>query len=194
MMNKWLALNVLRQPKYYQEYSHALNDEQIKNVLASTQNLPLKQGTVSNFISSETYRRVKTISIPLSAEYLWLHDWAKNFIFEVNNKNFGYELLRMEPLQYIEYHADQQGMVHHHLDWYCDYQPRKLSMTIQLSDPAEYDGGDLNISINLEKPFTASKNKGDAIVFPSFLMHNVNTVTRGVRRSLVVWCIGPEFR
>ena len=74
---------------------------------------------------------------------------------------------------------------------------RKLSMTIQLSDDNDYEGGDFIFQKNLIDIPPDSKKlraKGTILVFPSFLPHAVTPVTKGERKSLVVWADGPEWR
>jgi PKHD-type hydroxylase len=65
-------------------------------------------------------------------------------------------------------------------------------MTVQLSDPSEYEGGLFKIE-NQEIPLWY-REKGTVMVFPSYLRHRVEPVTRGVRRSLVAWFEGPRWR
>jgi PKHD-type hydroxylase len=62
-----------------------------------------------------------------------------------------------------------------------------------LSDPSEYDGGDLEIFTGTES-VALEKKKGIIHAFPSYVMHRVTPVTRGTRRTLVVWIAGPKFR
>jgi PKHD-type hydroxylase len=76
---------------------------------------------------------------------------------------------------------------------------RKLSMTINLSDPNDYEGGDLKIdtkSLDEESVHNISeiKPQGSLVVFPSYLYHQVTPVTKGTRYSLVVWCLGKPFK
>ncbi|MGB0178111.1 MAG: 2OG-Fe(II) oxygenase, partial [Owenweeksia sp.] len=83
-------------------------------------------------------------------------------------------------------------------DWHMDFgageiSHRKLSMTVQLSDPADYEGGDLEFMIN-QKVVTAPRTRGTVIVFPSFILHRVTPVTKGVRHSVVGWVSGTPFR
>ena len=68
---------------------------------------------------------------------------------------------------------------------------RKLSITIILSDPTQYDGGEFIFENGEDEIF---KNQGTVIVFPSFIRHRVNSVTKGIRYSLVNWFIGPAFK
>ena len=69
---------------------------------------------------------------------------------------------------------------------------RKISMTLLLNDPSEFEGGDLELIEDKNKAETLKQ--GHAIIFASFLNHRVNPVRRGVRQSLVVWFGGKPFR
>ena len=79
---------------------------------------------------------------------------------------------------------------------------RKLSVTINLTDPAEYSGGDLQFLLgpqgdNIEnKIYTCEeiRPRGSIVVFPSHVWHQVTPVTRGTRYSLVMWCLGNPFK
>ncbi len=71
--------------------------------------------------------------------------------------------------------------------------PRKLSMVLQLSDPSEYEGGDLELFTSAN-PIITKKQKGIIHAFPSYVMHRVTPVTKGVRKTLVVWIAGPRFK
>ena len=73
-----------------------------------------------------------------------------------------------------------------------DVPPRKLSMTVQLSDPSEYTGGELQLHDGEVQ--TAVNSRGHVIIFPSYVLHRVQPVTSGTRRSLVVWANGPGFK
>jgi len=80
-------------------------------------------------------------------------------------------------------------------DWHMDVGPgqnssRKLSMSVQLSDPKSYEGGDLEFMRVAQK---SERDVGALIVFPSFLQHRVTPVTKGTRYSLVAWVHGKPF-
>jgi PKHD-type hydroxylase len=64
---------------------------------------------------------------------------------------------------------------------------------LQLSDPDEYEGGNLEI-LSSREPTVIEKKKGLVSVFPSYILHRVTPVTSGVRKTLVVWTTGPKFR
>jgi len=116
-------------------------------------------------------------------------------ILEVNSNVFQYELTDIEPIQYTRYlvgdfykpHIDMNNGLF--LGGTC----RKLSFSIQLTDPSEYQGGDLCSCIG-ETQTIACKKKGSMTFFSSFTLHEVKPVTQGVRNSLVGWCWGPKFK
>ena len=82
---------------------------------------------------------------------------------------------------------------------------RKLSVTVSLNDPSEYDGGNLEFDFRNDFDFdrnrkhkikecTEIRPRGSIIIFPSFVWHRVNPVTRGTRYSLVMWNLGWPFK
>ena len=92
-----------------------------------------------------------------------------------------------------------------HFDWHPDHkvqaatfyqQVRKLSASLQLTEPTEYQGCELQVRTEQSsgRHITCSKKKGDFIVFPSWLSHRVTKLESGHRDSLVLWYKGPESR
>jgi PKHD-type hydroxylase len=80
--------------------------------------------------------------------------------------------------------------------WHQDYGgeiSRKLSLVLQLSDPSEYEGGNLQVKTSSE-PQTVKKQRGFIAAFPSYVLHQVTPVTKGNRQSLVAWVSGPQFK
>ena len=123
---------------------------------------------------------------------------ALSKLIERSNQNlWGFELGSIiEQIQYTEYHAEDKG----HYDWHLDigndqYSLRKISLTVQLSDPNDYEGGLLELNhAGDDKSITAPTTKGSVFVFPSYLRHRVTPVTKGIRKSLVLWVGGNQFR
>jgi PKHD-type hydroxylase len=109
------------------------------------------------------------------------------------NQFFGFDLTHMmEGIQFTEYHAPGQNY-----NWHADCGPlmatRKLSLTVQLTDPNNYKGGELELNAYGDA-IEMDKVRGRAFAFPSWTLHRVKPVTEGVRHSLVVWVTGPPFR
>ena len=71
---------------------------------------------------------------------------------------------------------------------------RKLSFSLQLSDPEDYRGGELEFIDNSNKPFLAPKQRGTMVVFDSRVKHRVRKVKSGLRKSIVGWVIGPRWK
>jgi len=143
---------------------------------------------------TDTKKRVTTISWLPFKEMGHMYTDLNNFIQKCNENHFGFGDIRItEQAQFTEY--PEGGFYDWHMD--CDvnmqHEPpvRKISMTLLLNDPSEFEGGDLEL---MAPGKFAELKQGHAIVFASFLNHRVNKVRRGVRQSLVVWFGGKPFR
>jgi PKHD-type hydroxylase len=107
---------------------------------------------------------------------------------------WGYTLSRQEATQIGRYKSTDEGHYNWHIDSTTpvDGMQRKLSISILLSDPSEFEGGELQFKgIEDQKILT---KQGSIVVFPSFIEHRVTPVTKGVRYSAVTWASGPSFR
>ena len=143
----------------------------------------------------DTKKRVTTISwIPFKAMPEMYHI-IESTMLKANGNHFGYEGMRItEPAQFTEY--PKGGFYDWHMDAEvnCRFEPpvRKISMTILLSPPEEFEGGDLEFMAEGNKP--PQLMQGQAIFFCSFLRHRVSKVKKGMRRALVMWFGGPPFK
>jgi PKHD-type hydroxylase len=137
-------------------------------------------------------RRSKIFWLPKTDEFVELYKVFHDLIGKCNSEFYRFVLTEItENIQYTVYESEDQG----YYDWHVDMGPekarRKLSLVCQLSDPSEYEGGELQI--NTGQIMCPEKDKGTVILFPSYLLHRVTPVTKGVRRSLVLWIEGPAF-
>jgi PKHD-type hydroxylase len=71
--------------------------------------------------------------------------------------------------------------------------PRKLSLTIQLTDALRYEGCELQFNVGREI-LSTPKGRGVVVAFPSYMIHRVTPIISGVRKAIVVWVTGPEFK
>jgi PKHD-type hydroxylase len=126
------------------------------------------------------------------------HIWEKisQTVSEVNRQFFKFNLTGFyEPMQLGLYHSGNNG----HYNWHTDAgmqdknTPRKLSMVLMLSDPSSFEGGELQVKIDSDTPFSVEQKLGRAWFFPSYVLHRVTPVTKGFRQSAVIWIGGPEF-
>lgn len=191
---------------YY--YKNIFTDEMINNLTANVEKdykfekgrTGVKElGTDTN--SYETNNR-DIAYIGLNGNYKWLYDLLWPLVVEANDTTFHFDIdIVTDPIHYVIYPTpttpqnDNGG----HLDWHMDVgahsvNKRKLAMTVQLSDPKDYDGGDFEIWFGGNRQTLVPREKGDVIIFPAFCMHRVTPITRGERRCLVFWTGGRPFR
>ena len=151
-----------------------------------------KDGSQGNY---DTKKRITTISwIPFKA-MPEMYKIIERTMLQVNGNHFGFEGMTItEPAQFTAY--PKGGFYDWHMDAEvnCMYEPpvRKISMTILLSNPSEFEGGDLEFMTEGNKP--PNLIQGQAIFFCSLLRHRVAKVKKGIRRSLVMWFGGPPFK
>ena len=119
-----------------------------------------------------------------------------SIVLELNKKYFNFNLLGFqEGLQFTNYKAPS-GKYGKHIDKFspeCSSPIRKMSLTVQLSDPKDYKGGNLILHTS-EKKTVMDKEQGMLILFPSYTLHEVKKITKGERNSLVGWITGDPFK
>jgi len=125
----------------------------------------------------------------------WIFARLAHVVSSLNVQFYRFDLTGFgEDLQLTNYEDSEKGMY----GWHQDSNgrlgiSRKLSIVLQLSDPADYEGGNLQI-LNGSTPINVEKRKGLIAAFPSYTVHQVTPVTSGNRQSLVAWITGPAFR
>lgn len=123
----------------------------------------------------------------------WLFDKLSRIVSSLNAAHFRFSLTGFgEPIQLTNYNADDQGCYGWHQDFGATVC-RKLSLVLQLTDPSQYDGGNLEL-LTRGEPDVMRKQRGLITLFPSWTLHQVTPVTRGSRQSLVAWISGEPFR
>ena len=133
----------------------------------------------------------------------YLRQQLFNSVVILNKQTWNYDLDGSDALQYGTY--SDGGKYDWHIDQELEprkvgdqYLIRKLSMTIWLNDPDEYEGGELDIEVKGPhrdlRYDTFKLSKGSILIFPSYMWHRVRPVTLGVRKSLVTWFSGPPFK
>lgn len=177
----------------------------------------------SDFKESELYKGIidkkkrnsKNTWIPTSH---WMCGFLWHYVGRANRENFLYDITNIdqESVQYTLYGEGQYYGWHNDSSISTYYKPtnvgsstescladimnknsefvRKLSFSLQLSDPNDYEGGNLQLIDEEGKTYFAPRKKGTIIVFDSRTQHRVLKVTKGVRKSIVGWVVGPRWR
>ena len=138
----------------------------------------------------------------------WIYDIINPFIHIANKNakwNFQWDwnetcqFTIYEKDQYYGWHTDQgHESIKHPYSKNIDGKTRKLSLTLQLTDKTEYEGGEFQFKWIDENGYQIrlvddAKDIGTVIIFPSFIWHQVLPVTKGKRESLVNWSVGKNF-
>ena len=206
---------------YYWYFSGVLTpkfcDDVIEYALQQKEVLARTGGYDKKELSKED---VKNIQKKRKSDLVWLNDtWIYKelhpYVHEANRNagwNFNWDF--SESCQFTKYKLNQ------YYDWHCDSwdkpydkpnspnehgKIRKLSMTCQLTDSSEYQGGELEFDFRNYDPHMRDESKhriqckeilpkGSLVVFPSFVWHRVKPVTKGERNSLVIWNLGYPFK
>lgn len=177
-----------------------LSPDQINQILALPEWLETSCAQVGGHnggVVSEETRRTDVGWMGVTQETLPIWQSISSAVSDVNRRYFHFDLTGCyEPAQLGLYTAKDQGHYNWHMDAsMCDSKtPRKLTMVMSLSDPSEFEGGELQVKIGNDEAQVLELARGRAWFFPSWVLHKVTPVTKGVRRSLVLWAGGPAFR
>ena len=132
----------------------------------------------------------------LNDENSWIFDRLDSAIHWANDNYYNFDLTGYNFFQYGVYDSAKGGHYGLHSDCFWGGKSvvnglqRKLSMTVLLDD--DYEGGEFVLQNGRRE--TIETVPGRAIMFPSFMIHGVERVTKGCRKSLVVWVLGPQWR
>ena len=191
-------------------------DDVIKYGLSKNEEMA-QTGNIKKKLNKEEIKTMKQVRNSDIAwlDDLWIYKEIHPYVDKANKKagwNFQWDF--SESCQFTKYKLNQ------YYDWHCDSyskpfnQPnninkhgkiRKLSVTCQLTDGSEYEGGELEFDFRDYDPSKRDESKhlikakeilpkGSIVVFPSHLWHRVKPVRKGIRYSLVLWNIGYPFK
>ena len=184
--------------------NETFTDNELTAITQYGENLELETGIVIGADGESTTSPNRQSSVKFfqpDGNNNWIFEKISRTISLINDRYYGFDLTGYDAVQYTEY-----GTVGAKYDWHMDtimgpnksdkmVQTRKLSMTMPLNDPSEYEGGEFQIQTGLpEEPLVVEQKRGTAIIFPSFMLHRVTPVISGVRKSIVVWAVGPKFK
>ena len=196
-MNRYIFPNdkYTNQTTYYW-FKNGFNDEDIQRVKDYIQKLEFEESTT--FSGNDKSIRDSQIKwIDCNPETEWLYEKIYNYAKEANDSIFNFKLyFSKDSIQYSKYSENGK------YDWHIDIGEgennlRKLSCSILLNDPKDFEGGDLELFCG--ETFDSKKNimelkRGYAVFFASFLIHRVMPIIKGNRKSLVMWFGGTPLK
>jgi PKHD-type hydroxylase len=183
----------INQTNYYW-FNGGFSSEEVDKIVEDAKEYPFVKALVVDEENTDKFRKSNIKWLPFDSKWEWVIDRIMTQVVEANNAIWNFDLSSIiDNIQYTEYEGNGG-----HYDWHLDIGPgkishRKISIVIQLSDPSDYVGGDLEIMTGSEQ-VTVPRGKGNVVVFPSFLLHRVVPLTGGNRKSLVLWVGGGHYK
>jgi PKHD-type hydroxylase len=177
--------------------SGAIPDEVCDMIIKQGKELKPKEATVFRDKGLAQDLKLRKGNVSFFNKESWVDPMLQGHVISANlASGWGFRVDGGERVQFADY---CDGAFY---DWHrdCNDNPggvyRKLSVTVQLSAPGDYEGGDFHLrDLYNKKDITlkGTRDRGTIIVFPSILLHRVAPVTEGHRYSLVQWYNGPDF-
>ena len=196
----------LRGPYTTHELHHGVfSTDECDAIVAIGTSLPADVGGIEGddgALADDSLRAAAIAWLPPSEEHRWIYDRLDEVARDANER-YGFDLSGFdEELQFTTY-----GVPGAFYTWHQDgldgpVAHRKLSLVVQLSDPGDYRGADLELfqvvadveGDELAELREETRRRGTVVVFPGFEYHRVTALEHGVRHSLVSWVSGPPFR
>lgn len=189
-------------PLQFYWFNNGFSPEELNKIYTDLETVPFERATTiggdgtTNIENSVRRSNIKWI--PKTEQWDWLYQRLMEYASEANDTLWHFDLVSSpEMIQYTEYDANELG----HYDWHQDIGPglashRKVSLTVQLSGANDYEGGHLQIwqGGTLESALISPRGAGNVVIFPSYMPHRVSPVTKGIRRSFVLWVGGAHYK
>jgi PKHD-type hydroxylase len=183
----------INQTNYYW-FNGGLTSEEVDKIVEDAKEYPFVKALVVDEKNTDKFRKSNIKWLPFDSKWDWVIDKIMSQVVEANDTIWKFDLNSViDNIQYTEYEGNGG-----HYDWHLDIGPgsishRKISIVIQLSEPDEYVGGDLEIMTGSDHT-KIPRGKGNVIIFPSFLLHRVVPLISGNRKSLVLWVGGGHYK
>lgn len=192
----WILSDLSENSNYsYSFVKNVFSEEELSKI--NCLNVNFSDGMVLNNSSNEIRKSKISWLSPDEESYHWIYQRISEIVNEINFNYYKFNLTYIEDLQLTTY----QSEFNDHYNWHVDVQEmlspindiRKLSFTILISDQSEFKGGEFVVKNDERDLVVEELEAGTIIIFPSFLVHKVNPVILGTRKSLVGWVRGPNF-
>ena len=180
----------LDQINLYAFWNNAFSKEECQSII----NIAKDKGLISGKTKGKSDARDSKISWLYPVDKIdWVYGRVTDIVLNLNERFFKFDLFGInEGFQFTNYEAPS-GKYGKHVDRAINMPVRKLSISIQLTNPNEYEGGELYLYDD-DKGTLMDKTQGTLILFPSYVLHEVMPVTKGERNSLVTWVTGKQFK
>ena len=174
----------------YAFWNNAFSKEECQTII----NIAKDKGLIKGTTKEESDVRDSKISWLYPIDKMdWVYRRVTDITLNLNERFFKFDLFGLsEGFQFTNYEAPS-GKYGKHVDRAINFPVRKLSISIQLTNPEEYEGGELYLYDD-DKGTLMDKAQGTLIIFPSYVLHEVMPVTKGERNSLVTWVTGKQFK
>ena len=177
-------------PCYY--FSPFFENNRLEEVIETCETFDSSQATISNESKLDSNTRTSDVKwVQNTNETEWIYDWIWSSVTNTNGWNYSITGF-VDLIQYTTYDSTKYKQPHY--DWHKDngvgHNHRKISLSILLND--DYEGGELELLQPNSQLIKLEKN--EAVMFPSNTYHKVHPITKGTRKSLVVWVAGPKLK
>ena len=179
-------------------FKHELfNRQECKKIISYCSGLEKSEALINKPDKAQVDKEVRISDISwveYSDDSKWFYNKLAMAIDELNQTFYKFDLTGFHNLQFTEYDSKKSSKYDWHMDMFLgkNVEPltRKLSATLLLND--NFDDGQFEFfNHDNDQPKMLA---GSLIVFPSFMVHRVTPITKGIRNSLVCWCVGPKFK
>ena len=180
----------LDQVNFYAFWNNAFSKEECQTIIDIAKN----KGLIKGKTRGESDIRNSRISwLYPNDDMDWVFRRVTDIAVNLNERFFKFDLFGLnEGFQFTNYEAPS-SKYGKHIDRGINTPVRKLSISIQLTDPEKYEGGELYL-YEEDKGTLMDKTQGTLVIFPSYVLHEVMPVTKGERNSLVTWITGKQFK
>ena len=179
-------------------WDNVFTPEECQKIIEIGNSRPISNGTVSGgaYAPDITDKKVRSCDVSwlyADTDTTWIFERLSSIVNSLNRRYFQFDITGFcEGLQFTKYKGPNDYF-DSHVDRRRGHIARKLSISIQLSDPKSYKGGEFDLYLG-PTPTEISRDQGYACVFPSYSLHGIRPVTEGTRYSLVGWVTGPNFK
>ena len=172
-------------------FPNAVPEEACKRVINFAEQLDNEVAMIGGDVGvvDKKIRDVKKVQLPA---WTGLGAQMAGMGLSANQQAWKFDVTHANQCDYLIY--DIEGHYHAHTDTFMDptqAECRKLTVLAFLND--DFEGGRLFLQ-NWHQKIYPPQNAGTVLIFPSFMLHGVEPVTKGIRRSIVTWLVGPWFK